>query len=314
MADKNFNKSDMERVGYFQEMSYITVNDPYKANNNLQFNSNACKGKQLMTSNSKPISNTQSGYFSKKFDRILEGEAYTDKIKLKRQFRIKEKRKQVGKTFIPNNFEKLRSGVGCYYGTFGGPFKNFSNAMTIKRKNGPELKNIITQPPKKGTGYGYVNVALNKYYDHQPDPYDRANNLYKQEVLAEKSRTKGPPFKLNMHPTDFFDGDVYKGEKMISKTDKNYSLKNFKPFRPSHPSKSSGGCKAGTFNIYPSHSNDKYIDTYKLKLSNKSDRLQKVFMYSSKDKSKNTTSIINKYINRTVNSSNYKTIKPLTIY
>ena len=72
----------------------------------VQFNEAAAKGKQILPGGSKTRSALQAGYFSDKFVRVLEGEAYTDPIKMRRQYRLKEAKKNIGKPFLPSNGEK----------------------------------------------------------------------------------------------------------------------------------------------------------------------------------------------------------------
>jgi Domain of unknown function (DUF4586) len=55
----------------------------------------------------------QTGYFDEKFGRVLEGEAYSDQIKMRRQFRLKEAQKNIGKPFVPSSGEK--KWLICYH-------------------------------------------------------------------------------------------------------------------------------------------------------------------------------------------------------
>ena len=61
------------------------------------------------------ISDLQYGYFSDKLTRILEGEAYSDPIKMRRQWRIQAAKKNLGKPFVPSSGEKMASGLGNHY-------------------------------------------------------------------------------------------------------------------------------------------------------------------------------------------------------
>ena len=49
----------------------------------------------------------QAGYFEKEFKRILEKEAYSDPVKIRRQERIRQSKKNIGKAFVPNAPTKL---------------------------------------------------------------------------------------------------------------------------------------------------------------------------------------------------------------
>jgi hypothetical protein len=72
----------------------------------VQFNESSTKGKQMLPGGSKTRSALQTGYFQDKFGRILEGEAFSDPIKIRRQSRLKEAQKNIGKAFLPSSGEK----------------------------------------------------------------------------------------------------------------------------------------------------------------------------------------------------------------
>jgi hypothetical protein len=56
--------------------------------------------------------------------------------------------------FYQSKLTELRSGLGSYYGTIGGPVPFFSVQVKPKDKYEPPGKNLYTNPGKKGTGYG----------------------------------------------------------------------------------------------------------------------------------------------------------------
>ena len=72
----------------------------------VAFNDAAGHGKQMLSGAPKSKSALPAGYFSDKFSRILEGEAYSDQVKMRRQYRQKEAQKNIGKPFIPSSGEK----------------------------------------------------------------------------------------------------------------------------------------------------------------------------------------------------------------
>ena len=49
-----------------------------------------------------------------------------------------------------------REGFGSTYGTFAGKIEYFSAKQKEGKPHEPEKPNIKTNPPKKGTGYGYI--------------------------------------------------------------------------------------------------------------------------------------------------------------
>lgn len=101
-------ESVYHKIQHSYKMSYIM----YDICNNIflcisvQFNESATKGKQMLPGGSKTRSALQTGYFQDKFGRILEGEAFSDPIKIRRQSRLKEGQKNIGKAFLPSSGEK----------------------------------------------------------------------------------------------------------------------------------------------------------------------------------------------------------------
>lgn len=56
--------------------------------------------------------------------------------------------------------------------------------------------------------------------------------------MAHKSRLKGGPFRLNLHPSECFDGNPYKTDKPLPPAKKLEEKKHFPvAFKPSSPSK-----------------------------------------------------------------------------
>lgn len=303
----------MDRVGLFQEMGYITINDRYKQGS-VQFNEAATKGKQVLPGGSKTKSALQAGYFTDKFGRVMEGEAYSDPIKMRRQHRLKEGQRNIGKAFLPSSGEKKPSGLGNHYGTLGGPISAFSPVSKPGKERKSDGKNVLTNPGKRGTGFGFVGITIGSYPHYQSDHYDRAKELVKKEIVAHKNATKGGAFKLNMHPRAYFDANPYSSDK-LPKRGGSASLPSkkddSKPFKPSSPGKKPGGAKIGTFDPYPSHS----ADPYKVKMPrtiNVVNKSGKIFMPSQGPKTTPMVSIINQNVVKQVNPQNYRSVTCLT--
>ena len=72
----------------------------------VQFNESASKSKQMLPGGSKARSALQAGYFNDKYGRVFEGESYNDPIKIRRQHRLRENQKNIGKAFLPSNGDK----------------------------------------------------------------------------------------------------------------------------------------------------------------------------------------------------------------
>lgn len=298
-------KTDMERIGLFSEMGYITVGDKYVSQFNRPFNEPASKNKQMLPGGSKEMSNLQAGYFDPHFVRIFEGEGYVSLNQVRRQHMMEEAKKNLGKAFLPSNGDKKLCGLGSYYGTIGGPVPFFSVQSKPREKYEAPGKNLYTNPGKKGTGYGYANVTIGKQFSHSADFYDAAKLNYKKENEKHQRLLKGAPFKLNLYPRAYFDTNPYFFEKTlppIKKAEKKDKLAS--PFKPSSPGKKAGGMKAGTFEPYPSHSADPYVAKLTSRTSSKD---VKIFHPPGGPKSRPIESIMTLNVKRSLNMKNYKT-------
>lgn len=71
------------------------------------------------------------------------------------------------------------SGAGNHYGTFSGPINAFSPVSKGKKAADSPGKNFLTNPPKKGTGYGYLHVTIGASPKYMSDAYERARELRK---------------------------------------------------------------------------------------------------------------------------------------
>ncbi|XP_029442782.1 UPF0602 protein C4orf47 homolog [Rhinatrema bivittatum] len=298
-------KTDMERIGLFSEMEYITIGDTYFTALNRPFNEEAGKGRQMFPGGSKIMSDLQAGYFDAQFKRVFTGEGYSNPIKLKRQHRMEEAKKNIGKVFLPSNGDKKSSGLGSYYGTLGGPMPAFSGQLKARDPYIAPGKNFYTNPGKLGTGYGYPNLTIGKPYSYSSESYEGAARK-KGEVDDEQALMKGGPFKLNLYPREYFDANPYQSDEHLPPVKKSAERKVEKPFRPSSPAKKMGGMKAGTFDPYPSHSNEPYrIKREKETTTNKSG---KIFHPLSSSKTRPIRSILQAYVLKSVNPVNYKTL------
>ena len=70
------------------------------------FNVSAHKGKQMLPGGSKCKTALQAGYFDKTFNRIMTGEAHSDPVKLRRQDRLEQSKRNLGKAFMPSHAGK----------------------------------------------------------------------------------------------------------------------------------------------------------------------------------------------------------------
>ena len=60
----------------------------------------------MLPGGSKEKSAKQDGYFSEKFVRVMDGEAFSDPVKRRRQHRMAESKKNLSKAFLPTNANK----------------------------------------------------------------------------------------------------------------------------------------------------------------------------------------------------------------
>ncbi|XP_074678826.1 cilia-and flagella-associated protein 96 isoform X5 [Strix aluco] len=230
-------KSDMERIGLFSEIGYVTIGDKYVSHHMCPFNEAASKNRQMLPGGTKTLSALQAGYFEPQFVRIFNGEAYSNPVQLRRRYRLAESKKNLGKAFLPSNGDKLPCGRGSYYGTIGGSYAYFSPQLKARGRYIPPGKNFCTNPGKKGTGYGYANLTIGEQYLHEADGYE-----------VERINAK-----------EYFDMNPYINDKPLPPVKKPPPEKPLAlPFKPSSPAKKSGGMKGGTFDPYPSHSTDPY--------------------------------------------------------
>lgn len=301
----------MERIGLFQEMSYATIGDRYKTGA-LNFNESSGKGKQMLPGGSKERTATQAGYFQEKYGRVFEGESYSDPIKRRRQYRMEQAKKNLSKPFLPSNGDKMMCGLGNHYGTIGGAVSAFSPVGKEPKSKKQMGRNVQTNPGKRGTGYGYLNITLGDYPKHLTDPFGAAGEFAKKEVQRHKNSLKGGAFRLNMHPQEYFDGNPFRTDKLpsVRKAASAPQKADLKPFKPSSPGKKPMGGKFGTFDPYPSHSADPFTLKSKARMSvvNKSG---KIFMPSPGPKSRPVYSIIDHNVVRTMNIQNFRSMTVL---
>ncbi|XP_037531034.1 UPF0602 protein C4orf47 homolog [Nematolebias whitei] len=289
-------KSDLERLGVFMEMSYISVGDKYSPPNSCPFNESAYQSRQMQAGVTKQLCALQSGFFDKSFKRIFEHEALNEPLRRARQNRIQQAKKNLSKAFLPCNGPKKPCGSGSYYGTLSGPIQALSVLSVPQKTHRSSGRNILTSPPKKGSGYSYPNVTLSKLDPYASDPYDTAKETLKRQAAIHRSKLRDGPFRSNFHPQDYFQHNPYRSDKPLPPAHKPLPLQknDFSvPFKPSSPSKQSGGMKAGTFGAYPSYSAEPY-GGHRSKAANQ----EPVFYPAPGPKSTPVKSIITSNVNR----------------
>ncbi|KAK2849569.1 hypothetical protein Q5P01_009403 [Channa striata] len=304
-------KTDMERLGIFKELSYISVGDKYSPPTNRPFNESAHRGRQMQAGISRQRCALQSGFFEKSFNRIFEREGLSDPLRLARQNRMQQAKKNLGKAFLPCNGVKKPCGSGSYYGTLSGPVQAMSPLSVARKAHRSPGRNIVTSPPKKGSGYSFPNVTLSKLELYASEPYDGAKEVLKKDAATHRSKLRDGPFKLNLHPSDYFQANPYGSDRPLPPAPRLPSPAHrvsLAPFKPPSPSKQTGGMKAGTFDTYPSHSADPYAVRHP-----RHSKPEPVFHPAPGPKSTPVKSIITANVNRNVNSSNYTSFIPAAV-
>ena len=113
---------------------------------------------------------------------------------------------------------------------------------------------------------------------------------------------KAGAFKLNMHPTSYFDENPFRSDKHLPKLRTKRSINtlkiNSKVFLCSSPGKSSAGCHAGTFDPFPKYIHDPYKK--KGKSSTKFKNGNKPFYPNQHLKSRPYTSILTQTVKKLV--------------
>ncbi|XP_048365576.1 UPF0602 protein C4orf47 homolog [Sphaerodactylus townsendi] len=298
-------KTDMERIGLFSEMEYITIGDKYASSFARAFNEAASKNKQMLPGGSKEKAAVQAGYFDPVFGRIFEGEAYSNPVQLRRRYRMAESKKNLSKPFLPCNGEKLPCGIGTYYGTIGGPVPFFSSQRRDKSAYVPPGKNLYTNPGKKGTGFGYPNVTIGKQYSHSVELYDIGRVSFKKTSEEHHRLMKGGPFKLNLYSREYFDMNPYYDEGPVPPPKKQAPQVPIRiAFKPSSPGKDPGGMKAGTFDPYPTHSSGPFV--VKLPKPITTNKQGRIFNCASSTRSRPIRSIMAANVEKSLNVTNYK--------
>ncbi|KAI9347004.1 hypothetical protein BDR26DRAFT_907845 [Obelidium mucronatum] len=250
----NDKKPDLDRMGIFTEASYISTNEPFTGKKNENTLLSRVKGKQFQTSPNKRGHDTRDVYFDKQFIRLFE---VCCVIWETRRYRLQQKEKNiVNLPFKPSSVPPKPSGSGSQWGTIDQqyPLPNKGKNLELPPappKQKPESKpNFLTRPPKKGTGYGYANVTIGKYYEYVSEPYDSVLTAERKDRLESKKRMIGErAFISSSARLDFFNsflgliGDGKAAPKTPPKKEKgNGSISN--PFKPS-------SCCGYTINKYP---------------------------------------------------------------
>uniref|UniRef100_A0A8C5RAR4 Cilia-and flagella-associated protein 96 n=1 Tax=Laticauda laticaudata TaxID=8630 RepID=A0A8C5RAR4_LATLA len=121
-------------------------------------------------------------------------------------------------------------------------------------------KNLYASPGKKGTGYGYPNLTIDKPYTHSVELSDIGRINFKKISEEHRYLMKGGPFKLNLYPREYFSTNPYHDEGPVPPPKRQLEkIPIPHPFKASSPTKKPGGMKTGTFDPFSTHSTDPYV-------------------------------------------------------
>lgn len=336
-----FKQTAQETFGWFNRPPYESSREPYQevVVKFRDFDNAKPKGKQggamrvkldqppfKSDGEMKSRAANQDGYFNKEFIRLFEKEGPG-----RQSFTLEgeKKGKNTGRVkleqppYVPPSPGKLNSGLGNYYGTFHGKYEHWD---PTPRGQGPlvfEPTNFLTSPLKKGTGYGYVGVTLNKYPEYKSTPYQSAAtmaNLVKGK-LGGRVKISDAPFYSTIRQQETFDnGDCFRPPKKPVKPTKAQKqpmgyvpFKQEAPFTPSNPGKKDGGCRAGGFSKWPDHyPKDPYSrigPEYPKNVKNKEGKTY-LPINTTCPYSQRYNSHITQIVKKEINTHNYKTRVP----
>ena len=277
MTTDPFLKPALKTLGVFSQPPYSS--DPYvDPNPNIHRDKPNANLRPMYCAGGHPKTRAgnSDGYFEA-FKRGFEGEAYTDYIALQRAWQRANDIKRIGKEWIPSSVGKKRSGVGSPFGNFTAIIPALSTEQ-VELTKPIELHNFYTNPGKKGTGYGYPNVAINPLPEWKPGDVmcsdlnavsmKEVNEKHQEMCLGRKvfisQNASGRAFDPNPYAggdplapggpvKQVFGVDAFPKDMIIGPT-----------FYPPNPPKRDGGCKAGTINKYPEYTNEPFKEMSKI--------------------------------------------------
>ncbi|XP_025939838.1 UPF0602 protein C4orf47 homolog isoform X2 [Apteryx rowi] len=179
-------KSDMERIGLFSEMGYITIGDRYVSHYMRHFNEAASKNRQMLPGGTKTLSALQAGYFEPQFVRIFDGEAYSNPVQLRRRYRLAESKKNLGRAFLPSNGDKLPYASVTIGEQYPHAPEVYEAGRIDAKKAQEEHQRLVKGGPFKLNLYPREYFDMNPYFNDQPLP------PVKQQPPGKKI---APPFK-----------------------------------------------------------------------------------------------------------------------
>ncbi|KAK2493167.1 hypothetical protein MC885_017478 [Smutsia gigantea] len=230
-------KTDMERIGLFSEMEYVTVGDKYVSQFNRPFNEAASKKRQILPGGSKEMSNLQAGYFDPHFVRIFEGEGYVNLNQVRRQRMMEEAKKNLGKAFLPSGGDK-KPYANITIGKQFSHSSDFYDAPKLNYKKENEEHHRLL----KGTPFK-LNLYPREYFDANPYLSEKSlppiRKAEKKELLTLPFKPSSPGKKAGgMKAGTFEPYPSHSADPYVVKLAKQVSSKSVKIFHPPNGPKS----------------------------------------------------------------------------
>jgi len=298
-------KCTLKTFGTFSTPTFGGVGEPFTDGRQRE---SRTTGRQFSTNNQREGQvgdNWNRGPYGKRVDvkRLYEGEKYQDPHKFTTKFEMDERQRNLTTNgFRYSSPNAKNSGLGGYYGCIGPKLKHVPDFEVLKHgdKPGPcahELRQVITNPPKRGYGATTPGVIfgpgaktgespMGRYggreYPHAVDPYDLARQKEQADRKAGADALLGrPPFKTMSHAVDFFDGKPRVASSTIFTEDPRLPERPAKTSEgqpvstaPFFPSKAPKSGPQGTFNKFPEYKEDP-LDL-KIKLAKEAAAAQRV--------------------------------------
>lgn len=262
-------KPALKTLGVFSQPEYSS--EPYVNPNPSPFRAKPrpqLRPMYLAGGYSKSRAANADGYFEP-FKRGFEGED---------QIRFASRQAEAGKKWVPSPIGKKRCGIGSPFGNFTTVIAAMGNATREEYEAPKELRNFYTNPGKKGTGYGYPNVAINPLPEWKPgdginsdlnaDSILEENRKHSELCLGRAPFVSQQPRGRMFNPNPFAGGDpLAPGGPPIQIFGVAVASKNkmIGPiFYPPRAPKKDGGGKAGTFSKFPDYQTEPFKEVVRI--------------------------------------------------
>jgi len=256
----------MNKLGVFQQPSYITIGDEYKKPSQVP---DRHKHPQFATAPGKK--GQGAGLFEKEYKSLHEGDKYVDAGTHEKKYQLEQAKKRPAEVFRYTSPPKKAAGSGNNYGCFN-THRHETEYHVLQKgelpaKRTSPSRNFMTSPPKKGT-FGTPGTTIGKGTEltYISNPYDAEHKkvLAEAREAARKITSNGhSPFRSACRRQGCFDESGVTGASKVFGMDRALPEKKQNmastlppcpvPFRPSSPGKKGFNC---TINKFPEYKED----------------------------------------------------------